>query len=695
MGNTFQIVISATDKATDTVRKVNKAIGSLTQPFKNVGTSFKSLGRELGFEKIGKNLSSIGQSAEHAAKGVGSIVAPLAAITGVASVAGIIAMADNWSKLSRNVTYSAQSIGVSTGRLQEFQGAAKLAGLSSEAMTQSLQSLGDTMEDALYGRNQQALMLFNRLGVGIKRTKDGAMDAAGEFRALAAAIYNIKSPQAQNLAAGQLGLTALLPLIRQGPAAFDQLIARARELGLVMSDGDIKSANEFAANLSALQASGEGLKNSIGNALIPAIKPLVDQLTAWISKNRALIATRIGEWARDFGKWLQSIDWNKVGQGITNLVSGIADLVDHLGGWKAAAIEVGVVMNAGLIANVIALGYNLTRLGAGIGGIITKFGQMGIAAKSAIDASEAAAATSAESAAAGSAAGAAGAAGTAAAGSGLLARLLGGASIGGLLKAAAWAPRPDSNDAASSMEDWQRRDAGKSSWQMWSDVFHGRTHFWSGAGDGQNSQIKAPSAKQALSIVQAFEGMGWSHAQAAGLAANLALESGFDPKAVGDNGAAYGIGQWHGNRQMDFARWAGHTIGQSKLDEQLRFVNFELTQGNEQRAGNALRAATSAGQAGAIVSADYERPADQAGEAARRAGLAETYAKAPSSPYTTPATPQADTGSASTGGAPGGDSSINVLVTFDGAPDGMKAKVTSSGPVRTSSRIVYSSVGQS
>jgi hypothetical protein len=691
VANTFQIVISATDKATDTVRKVNKAIGSLTQPFKNVGTSFKSLGRELGFEKIGKNLSSIGQSAERAAKGVGSIVAPLAAITGVASVAGIIAMADNWAKLSRNVTYSAQSIGVSTTKLQEFQGAAKLAGLSSEAMTQSLQSLGDTMEDALYGRNQQALMLFNRLGVGIKRTKDGAMDAAGEFRALAAAIYNIKSPQAQNLAAGQLGLTALLPLIRQGPAAFDQLISRARELGLVMSDGDIKSANEFAANLSALQASGEGLKNSIGNALIPAIKPLIDQLTAWISKNRDLIASRIGEWARDFGKWLQSIDWNKVGQGITNLVNGIADLVDHLGGWKAAAIEVGVVMNAGLIANVISLGYNLTKLGLGIGGIIVKFGQMGSAAKAATVASEAAAATTAEASAAGSAAGAAG---TAAAGGGLLARLLGGATIGALLKTAMWVPRPDDDPAAMKGYIERLNPNHESTWQQWSNIFHGRERFGA-QGHAQNTKVKPPSAAQVASVIKSFEGMGWSHAQAAGLAANLATESGFDPKAVGDNGAAYGIGQWHQNRQFNFAKWSGHDIGQSSLDEQLRFVNYELTQGDEQKAGAALRTATDAQQAGAIVSADYERPADQTGEAARRAGLAGAYAKAPSGPYTAPTTPTADTSASGATAGAGSNSDISVTVTFDNAPDGLKAKVTSSGPARTTSRIVYSSVGQS
>src|SRR5690348_13474436 len=189
MAQTFNIVISATDKATATIRKVNDSMSRITRPFEQVGKSFKSLGREIGVDKIGQDLAKIGVTARDAARYVGSIVAPMAALTGVASVGGIIALADGWAKLGRNITYSAQNIGIGTTQLQEFQGAAKLAGLSGEAMTSSLQSLGDTMEDALYGRNQQALMLFNRLGVGIKRTKDGAMDATGEFKALATAIY--------------------------------------------------------------------------------------------------------------------------------------------------------------------------------------------------------------------------------------------------------------------------------------------------------------------------------------------------------------------------------------------------------------------------------------------------------------------------------------------------------------------------
>ena len=130
-------------------------------------------------------------------------------------------------------------------------------------------------------------------------------------------------------------------------------------------------------------------------------------------------------------------------------------------------------------------------------------------------------------------------------------------------------------------------------------------------------------ADMAARVANFFEELGWTKEQAAGISANLSAESSFDPTAVGDGGKAYGVAQWHPDRQDAFRQWAGKDIRQSTLEEQLRFVHHELTQGNEKRAGDLLRLAKSAGQAGSVVSRHYERPADKDGEAAKRSASAE------------------------------------------------------------------------
>lgn len=124
-----------------------------------------------------------------------------------------------------------------------------------------------------------------------------------------------------------------------------------------------------------------------------------------------------------------------------------------------------------------------------------------------------------------------------------------------------------------------------------------------------------------------FQGLGWSKEQAAGIVANLQAESNMNPRAVGDNGKAVGIAQWHPDRQANFRRWAGKDLKDASVEEQMRFVHYELTQGSEQKAGALLRATQNARQAGEVVSRYYERPLASDAEASRRGSSAAQIAQ--------------------------------------------------------------------
>ena len=124
-------------------------------------------------------------------------------------------------------------------------------------------------------------------------------------------------------------------------------------------------------------------------------------------------------------------------------------------------------------------------------------------------------------------------------------------------------------------------------------------------------------------VLAKLKSMGWTDAQAAGLASNVFRESTGNPGAVGDGGHAYGIGQWHKDRQQAFEAKFGHSIKGSTIDEQLEFMNYELRQGTEKSAGKKLMMATTAKEAGATVSRYYERPGDKVGEMGVRGAAAE------------------------------------------------------------------------
>lgn len=117
------------------------------------------------------------------------------------------------------------------------------------------------------------------------------------------------------------------------------------------------------------------------------------------------------------------------------------------------------------------------------------------------------------------------------------------------------------------------------------------------------SETGKPEEAQAF-----FESKGWTKEQAAGIVGNLVVESRLKTDAVGDGGRAYGIAQWHPDRQAKFKEVYGKDIRNSNFQEQLEFVNWELNN-SEKAAGNALRKATTASEAAAIVDKKYERSA--------------------------------------------------------------------------------------
>lgn len=106
-----------------------------------------------------------------------------------------------------------------------------------------------------------------------------------------------------------------------------------------------------------------------------------------------------------------------------------------------------------------------------------------------------------------------------------------------------------------------------------------------------------------------FQSKGYTKEQAAGIVGNLIAESNLRPSgAVGDNGTAFGIAQWRGERLTRLKRFA-NANGKDWQDfgTQLAFVDMEL-QNHETGAYQALKNAKTVDEATAAF-VGYERPA--------------------------------------------------------------------------------------
>lgn len=162
--------------------------------------------------------------------------------------------------------------------------------------------------------------------------------------------------------------------------------------------------------------------------------------------------------------------------------------------------------------------------------------------------------------------------------------------------------------------------------QSWHGAEASQTHTGD-AGLARGEQSK-PLESRREAAVRYFMSKGYTREQALGLVANFERESNINPTAEGDNGQAYGIAQWHPDRQAQFKKLFGHDIRQSTLEEQLEFAAWELSH-TESRAGEALKSSRTAGQAARAVSMLYERPRGGETEANYRGMLANTLADTP------------------------------------------------------------------
>ena len=269
MANNFKITITAVDKATAIVKKINKATSNITRPIETISKSVASMGREVARNPIIDFTTKLAKKAAGAASALGKMITPLGALGAVTSVAGIMAIAEAWGKSGIAVTNASNRIDRSVGKLQGFRGAATAAGLSADSMQGSLVALSDTLQDASMGRNQQALMLLGRLGINISRGKDGIVDTAKTMNDLADAIQRQTNPQTQALIARAFGLEDMLPILQKGSKGLQEYMEYAKKVGAV--DEEAAAANErLGKSWSRLKLSIEGATNAMSKGWVGA-----------------------------------------------------------------------------------------------------------------------------------------------------------------------------------------------------------------------------------------------------------------------------------------------------------------------------------------------------------------------------------------------------------------------------------------
>jgi hypothetical protein len=375
--STFTIVITALDKASATMMRINASMGALASPITGIGRSMAKLADVSGLENLGRAVENVGSKFGHLGSQIGGVLGPLAALGAAATAGGLFELAKGATDWGHNLSISAEKTGVAADALAKLHYVASTVNVGADQMDKALFNLNDTISDVAGGRNKVAAEYLRKMGISIYDVNHHLKDAGQLFPALSKAIA-ANGSITQNTGAlvaliGKKMAENLIPVLNMGGERMKVLMGTFEQMYGKITPAVIKAAEAGHESFERLSLATEGLKFTIGSALFPAMEKIITPITAWVAANRKLIATRVGEWAKNIGDALARVDWNSVILAVVDFGSAIWRVFNFLGPFWST-IAVGAVMFSPFIAATLSAGAALVELGLAMGGVAARMG---------------------------------------------------------------------------------------------------------------------------------------------------------------------------------------------------------------------------------------------------------------------------------------------------------------------------------
>lgn len=219
-----------------------------------------------GLEKAGTWGLKIATSAWEASQGI---------------LRGISNIVNNTLLKTDEIDKASQRLGISKQAYQEFDYVLGQNGMDIDSLERGLSSLRDNMEKAA-DPNSDAAKMFNTLGVAARDAKGELRSTEDVFKEVLFAFTAMEeSTNKQTLAENMFGTMTgkqLMPTLNSTSESIVQLINRAHELGLILSDEDVMAGVQLGDTIDETGKAFSTFATEIGVALMPTVQSLYNFL---------------------------------------------------------------------------------------------------------------------------------------------------------------------------------------------------------------------------------------------------------------------------------------------------------------------------------------------------------------------------------------------------------------------------------
>lgn len=257
---------------------------------KGIGNDLKNLldgpsdaaGASAGSKAGSSFASGLGKGLKTAGLATAAIGAAVAGASGavVAGAKDVATYGDNIDKMS-------QKLGLSSDAYQKWDYVLNLAGTDMQSMTTGLKTLTNKFDDAKKG-NEGAIAMFEQLGISMEQAAN--MSREDLFAAAINGFQQMEdSTERAALANDLFGRSGqnLAPLFNTTAEATAEMIQKAEDYGMVMSEDNVKASAAFVDSMTTLQNTITGLKNDIMSEFLPSMTQVTDGLALIFSGDTA------------------------------------------------------------------------------------------------------------------------------------------------------------------------------------------------------------------------------------------------------------------------------------------------------------------------------------------------------------------------------------------------------------------------
>lgn len=346
-----ELVIAAVDKATTTLNQIGARMEALTKP---AGDLHKALGKLYDATGLGAVKKAVG-GLKDSILGLGGAMVGIGGIYS-GTVGSIIMFGNHAVDAADKIGDLSSKYQIHANTLQVYGSMVEEAGGTTEDAAAAMGKLKKAMNEAIHGGKEQAAAFA---GVGISIEKLKKMTPEQVMEQMADSFKGSEKDLAkQSVLLELMGKngTIFMDVMNQGSDAYRQRLEEMRADGSLLSEEQLKQADDYDKSWKRMQRTIDGIKTALGLKLANALESTVQGIQKWIVANRALIDQKFDAFIKklpqilEIGKDLMVGLW-----GVVEKVGGAFKILNSILGPTGATL----LMVAGVMSPMIMAGGQL------------------------------------------------------------------------------------------------------------------------------------------------------------------------------------------------------------------------------------------------------------------------------------------------------------------------------------------------